>query len=216
MSTPSLKERQHQVREEAILDAAQALLIEVGYDGLTMDDLAHRVGIAKATLYQHFPSKADVMVGVVTRMMKRGEEMLFSATSSGLPPLEQLRIGLQRALTERMKIRSWRVNSTADVVKKNERFQVHHDRLVQQMIALLAAAQADGSIAPEVCLPVAATAISWLFRIDYDSFLRAGEVTADQVIDTLVMMVIDGLRTCSFTEKSAGEALQTDNSPING
>ena len=79
MAEPSLKERQHQVREDAILDTAYRLLIEQNYDGLNMDDLAHQVGVAKATLYQHFPSKGDVIVGVLLRMIAQVEAQVFNA-----------------------------------------------------------------------------------------------------------------------------------------
>lgn len=47
---PSLKERQWKLREDAVLDAASELMLDKGYNAMTMDDIANHVGISKATL----------------------------------------------------------------------------------------------------------------------------------------------------------------------
>lgn len=52
-------------RRQAILDAAIALLIEVGYDRMSMDALAERAHAGKATIYRHWAGKAEVVVEAV-------------------------------------------------------------------------------------------------------------------------------------------------------
>jgi TetR/AcrR family fatty acid metabolism transcriptional regulator len=63
----SLRERQRLEREELILEAAEALLAEKGYHAMAMDEIATRVGIAKGTVYLHFPSKDDLVVALFER-----------------------------------------------------------------------------------------------------------------------------------------------------
>lgn len=52
-------------REQAILDAALELVVEVGYEGLSMDALAERARASKATIYRHWSGKAEVVAAAV-------------------------------------------------------------------------------------------------------------------------------------------------------
>src|SRR5450755_1432516 len=52
-------------RDAAILRAALEGLAELGYDRLSMDDIAARAHVGKAAIYRRWPSKAAVVVGAV-------------------------------------------------------------------------------------------------------------------------------------------------------
>jgi len=69
-------------REQAILDAALELLLEVGYDRLSMDALAERAHAGKATIYRHWSGKAQVVVEAVRRLKNGGEPVPFPSTGS--------------------------------------------------------------------------------------------------------------------------------------
>ena len=45
--------------EATILDATLAAVTELGYDRMTMDDLAARAGVGKAAIYRRWSSKGD-------------------------------------------------------------------------------------------------------------------------------------------------------------
>ncbi len=48
--------------DRAILDAALELLAEVGPTGLSVEEVAVRAGVSKATIYRRFPTKDDLVV----------------------------------------------------------------------------------------------------------------------------------------------------------
>ena len=54
-------------REDEILDATVDLLMEVGYDRLTMDAVAKTARASKATLYRRWESKASLVVEALAR-----------------------------------------------------------------------------------------------------------------------------------------------------
>ena len=60
-------------REAEILDAAVDLLIENGYDRLTMDAVAVRAKASKATLYRRWTSKQSLVVDAVIRSKKSAD-----------------------------------------------------------------------------------------------------------------------------------------------
>ncbi len=65
----SFKQQQLIVRENAIVDATNTLLAKKGYDLMTMDEVAAEVGIAKASLYKHFPSKEALAGAAMIRLL---------------------------------------------------------------------------------------------------------------------------------------------------
>lgn len=58
--------RRDESRDEAILDAARELLVERGYENMTMHAVAERAGAGKATLYRRWSSKTDLTVDAIT------------------------------------------------------------------------------------------------------------------------------------------------------
>ncbi|WP_370628931.1 TetR/AcrR family transcriptional regulator [Celeribacter sp. PS-C1] len=63
----SIGARRNPATEEAILEAAEALLVEKGVKGLTMEAVAKRARAGKATLYKWWPSRGALLVAVYER-----------------------------------------------------------------------------------------------------------------------------------------------------
>ena len=57
--------------DAAILDAALAGVAELGYDRLSMDDVASRAGVGKAAIYRRWPSKAVVVAEAIAHWRRR-------------------------------------------------------------------------------------------------------------------------------------------------
>ncbi|MDR2444914.1 MAG: TetR/AcrR family transcriptional regulator [Spirochaetaceae bacterium] len=60
--------KKHDVRLNEILDAAELLFTQKGYEQATVNDILDKVEIGKGTFYHYFKSKEDVMAGVIRRI----------------------------------------------------------------------------------------------------------------------------------------------------
>lgn len=60
------RERRHE-----ILDVADELFSQKGFDGTSTNDILEKVGIARGTLYYHFKSKEDIMDALIERYSDR-------------------------------------------------------------------------------------------------------------------------------------------------
>ena len=76
---------------DLILDATDRLLARHGYKRMTMDDLAQEVGIGKGTIYLHFPSKEEVVLSHVDRIVERLKAELLGIAGGGGAPAARLR-----------------------------------------------------------------------------------------------------------------------------
>src|SRR5580700_11664779 len=68
----------------AILRAARPIMLRDGLGGTTLDRVAAEGGIAKMTLYRHFPSKEALFAGLVTAMCEYLREGLETAPSANV------------------------------------------------------------------------------------------------------------------------------------
>jgi TetR/AcrR family transcriptional regulator, transcriptional repressor for nem operon len=76
--------------KEAILAAAKRAAQAHGYGGLNFRDLADEVGIKAASIYHHFPSKADLAAAVAKRYWEDSAAGLESLIAESLDPVRAL------------------------------------------------------------------------------------------------------------------------------
>jgi len=74
MGIKERKERERERRVSAILKAAKWLIARQGVEGMSMNQLAERTELNKATLYTHFASKDDLIDAVVCEALGKLEE----------------------------------------------------------------------------------------------------------------------------------------------
>jgi AcrR family transcriptional regulator len=96
-----LKEQWRQARAELILDEAEKLLVEKGYHETAIDEIAARAGVAKGTLYQHFPSKEALIVALFERNARLLEQAIERIMQQELPARVRLEHLLHYVYQER-------------------------------------------------------------------------------------------------------------------
>ena len=75
---------------EDILRSARALIVAGGYDGFSYADISDVVGIRKASIHHHFPSKADLVRTLVARYRAEAEAGIAELERSVSDPGAQL------------------------------------------------------------------------------------------------------------------------------
>ncbi|SOD21669.1 transcriptional regulator, TetR family [Variovorax sp. YR752] len=193
----SFKEQMLQAREEAIVQTANRLLAEKGFESMTVDEVAATVGIAKASLYKHFPSKEDLAAAAMVRIMQRTLDFLAAVPAED-KPVDKLRAvvrwAMQMQLAGEMPSLPHQNSSLRAALMNNRGYL---DRLViisDQLGGWIQAAQAEGSLNPK--LPAIAVLYT-LFARACDpvlGFLKAGGLQTDeQIVELVLATCFDGL-----------------------
>ncbi|MDA7521685.1 TetR/AcrR family transcriptional regulator [Akkermansiaceae bacterium] len=86
MATP-----EGQARNEEIFQAAAELMVQRGYAGTSMGDLAKAVGMTKAGLYHHISSKQDMLFQILLHAMEGLERTVIEPAKRITDPEERLR-----------------------------------------------------------------------------------------------------------------------------
>ena len=113
---PSEPKKKKKKRAVEILDAADELFGEVGFDAVSVRDVAERAGVKKALVFYYFESKEDLFEQVLTRYYDAHRRALEEAFEVE---------GDLRARMRRL------VDAYFDFIAENQRFA----RVVQQQVA---------------------------------------------------------------------------------
>jgi TetR/AcrR family transcriptional regulator of autoinduction and epiphytic fitness len=149
----SFKQQMLQAREVAIIRAVNQLLAEKGFDAMTVDEVAAQVGIAKASLYKHFPSKEDLACAAMVFVMQRAQEFLTTLPQDAAP-LDNLRSVVRWTMELKLKgempsLPSQNSSLRATLVASKD----YMDGLMEVSDVLgewIEAAQAQGAINPHI------------------------------------------------------------------
>jgi AcrR family transcriptional regulator len=79
------------VTRQHIVDVADQLFNERGCRAVGMDEIVRVADLGKMTLYRHFPTKDDLVVGVLESRSIHAGEVLAAAAVSARSPLRRLR-----------------------------------------------------------------------------------------------------------------------------
>ncbi len=85
---------------QKILDTAERLFIEKGYDRASLQDIIQETGLSKGAIYHHFSSKEDIFYSVCDRIGQRNAAILRKVrddeTLNGLEKLRRIfKVSLQ-------------------------------------------------------------------------------------------------------------------------
>ena len=194
----SFKNQAFKLRENAILDAATAILSQKGYDLMTMDDVAGMVGISKPSLYKHFKSKEELVGEALIRLLD-GALDYVAALDTSLSPLQKLSSLLEWALRVRLDGGLPFLPSTSphvrDMLIRNVKYMLRVMKLNRQLEALVKLAQQQGQLNRE--LPTDVILFSYYARtcdpaVEY--LQKYSKMESDDIVRHMLKVSLEGLK----------------------
>jgi TetR/AcrR family transcriptional regulator of autoinduction and epiphytic fitness len=193
----SFKQQMLKAREDAIIEIVNRLLAEKGFEAMTVDEVAANVGIAKASLYKHFPSKEDLAAAAMVRVMQRAQAYLKTLPADAAP-LDKIRAvarwTMEVKLTGQMPSLPSQNSSLRATLMANKDYMDGLMELSDTLGEWIEAAQAAGTLNPK--LPAIAVLYT-LFARACDpvlEFLKMGGQHDDtQIVDLVLSTCFEGL-----------------------
>jgi len=170
MSSLALRREEEKERRRAdIVDAAERLYAEVGWDEVTMDSVAKSARLSRALIYVYFHDKSDLLHAITERSLIELRERFVAAVAGQAKGIDKVEaIGRAYVLFQQEKPYSFDACS---------RFHAHQaegqateaacaeagDAVMAVIVKALIEGQADGSIRKDVGNPAQACVMLWAF-----------------------------------------------------
>ncbi|PYY40617.1 hypothetical protein DEJ03_16105 [Curtobacterium sp. MCLR17_043] len=119
----------------SILDAATALVIERGGPTFTVEELAERADVSRATVFNYFPSVSDVLVTASVEQFENAWATFDEATSAA-PATDGSRAAVFNEVSQSLRATSMPdvILSVGAVVGRGDQASPRHEALLRQIM----------------------------------------------------------------------------------
>jgi len=178
--------------DRRITAAAAELMLLRGFDRTTVDDVAARAGVGKATVYRRWPSKEDLAVAAM--------ETLYSAEMPE-PDTGSIETDLAASYTAVLQFvntpegEAYMRTSIAESVRDNriaELYRASTERREAQSRVTFERAISRGEVRPDIDID---TAVQWLGGLLAVRAITHRPMPTVDDVDTLVAFTLQGVRT---------------------
>ncbi len=176
-----LRERKKRARADAIVDAAQRLVLGRGLDAVTVEEIAEESGISPRTFFNYFESKDDAVLGQGAFELSAEVREDFAAGGPTGRLVSDLEVLVRALLAALAGTGEHRAERTLEILQREPRLLGHHfawfERHKSQVVALFerrhatAPLPADAEVCAMVVFVVARAAID-----DWDRSGHTGDV----------------------------------------
>jgi AcrR family transcriptional regulator len=189
------RETEREVKRQAVLRMAAQMFNEKGFHATSLDEVAERLNVTKATLYYYVKSKDDILFECVRIGLQKLQAAVAAAGQTGGSPIDKL-VAAMRQYAEIVTmdfgmclIRVGEEPLPAASRKELRRLKAEIDR---EFRSLIEQGVADGSLAP--CDPKLAAftlagALSWIGRW----YRNDGTLSPERIAEQSIAMIMNGL-----------------------
>src|SRR5690606_24730285 len=96
----SLRDRKRLRAQSLIYDCAVDLIVERGYDSVSVDEICQRAEVGRATFFRYFGSKAGLMIEFDRRVVLDIQRRIAQADMSVVDQLAAVRLAMTGAWSE--------------------------------------------------------------------------------------------------------------------
>jgi len=163
------REEEKERRRAEMVDAAEALYAEVGWDDVTMERVAKSARLSRALLYVYFRDKNDLLHAITERALLELRERFVDAAAAYAKGIDQVQ-AIGRAYVLFQQEKPYRFDACS-------RFHAHQaagqpaedacaaagDAVMAVIVQALLQGQADGSIRKDIGNPAQVCVMLWAF-----------------------------------------------------
>lgn len=137
---------------EQILQKAKEMYVQLGFKGVTLDDIAQEMSISKKTIYQHYANKNELVEAVGLQMMQVIFAEIQKISDSGINAIEELfeiRRYLRRSLEDKYRLAAFQLTKFFPEISKKMHLR-QFDRMKESVTANLLKGIEEGLYRPDI------------------------------------------------------------------
>ncbi len=183
-------------RKDVILKAAAQLFTEKGYKAASMRDLAEKVGVEAASLYNHIKSKTELLHDICFNVATRYMEQMNSVEAGSQSAIEKVEILLRFHIHEMLENHEEVTVSDREWKHLNEPYISNYHNLRRTYRKRFAAIIQEGVDKKELQQIDAPTAVIIILHAvsGIDSWHRAKQkISAEDLENNMVTILLQGL-----------------------
>lgn len=206
MGITERKEREKLQRRNDIINAAEKVFSEMGFEDSTMSDIAEKAELSKGTLYLYFKSKEELHLEVGLIALEKITEFINSKTDDNNPGLENLKIALKAYLEFSEEYPTfYRAILEFESSKLDKVDAEDKSRIIQQgsplylLRDMLAKGIEDGSLRKDID-PMQMVIMLWSQLSGMQQFIRNRvklinllDIDADDMLNKHIQIIADGI-----------------------
>ena len=197
-----LKERLRRERGTLILDVVEEVLLEKGYHEMSMDEIAARAGVAKGTLYQHFPSKSDLIFALFERNLQAIEAVIVEVSATATTARAKLEAILAWVYREQsgthgrvLQVLYSNEDIRRSLIDKKAQHRERSEQLIARLRAIVEVGKAGGEFDPALSTGLIITNfVYWLSmgRYRYEQFSSDEQLSSEQLVAQIGQLLFHG------------------------
>jgi AcrR family transcriptional regulator len=181
-------------RQEEVLDIVEAVFLREGIRAVRIGQLATEASCSRSTLYELAPSKEDLLLLVLDRMMRRIMRRGAEAIERAADPPDRVRAMLMSGALDFATLGP----RFLDAVRQHPPARLLFDRRLAEgrdaLEMLIQDGVPTGHFRPVNATVVAEAMFAVVLRFTDPDFVRSAKVSSDTGLTELVDVLLDGLR----------------------